>query len=127
MDRSRFIAGLIGPVLTAVAISIFINGDMVGQMAQQMSSDYGLIFVMGIVTLTAGLAIVTSHNVWKGWPAVITVFGWLAVVGGLVRVLFPRQLAEFAPTIVAQGWPVMVMAGLVLVIGLVLSLKAFRV
>jgi hypothetical protein len=126
MDRSRFLAGLIGPVLTAVAISIFINGDMVGQMAQQISSDYGLIFVMGIVTLTAGLAIVLSHNVWKGWPTVITVFGWLAVVGGALRILAPRHVAEIAPSLVAQGWPVMVMAGLVLVIGLVLSLKAFR-
>lgn len=126
MDRSRFLAGLIGPTLAAVAISIFINGAMLAEMVQQMSANYALIFISGVITLPVGLAIVMAHNVWKGWPTVITVFGWLAVAGGLARILIPHRLAGFAPGLVEQSWPVMVIAGLVLVAGLFLSLKAFR-
>ena len=126
MDRSRFIAGLVGPTLAAIAISIFVNGGMLAEMAQQLSSNYALIFISGVITLPVGLAIVLAHNVWRGWPAVITAFGWLAIVGGLARILAPRQLAGFAHGLIVQDWPVMAVAGLILVIGLFLSLKAFR-
>jgi len=126
MDRSRFLAGLIGPTLAAVAISILVNGGMIAEMAAQLSADYALIFISGVITLPVGLAIVLAHNVWRGWPAVITVFGWLAVVGGLLRILAPRQLAEFASGVVAQGPAVSIVAGVILLLGLFLSWKAFR-
>jgi hypothetical protein len=35
--------------------------------------------------LVAGLAIVRAHNGWKeGWPVLVTVLGWFAILGGLV-------------------------------------------
>ena len=38
--------------------------------------------------MTAGLAIVLTHNVWvANWPVLITVLGWLAAIGGAVRIV----------------------------------------
>lgn len=125
MDRSRFIAGLIGPTLVAVAISILINGGMVADMVSQMSANYSLLFISGVITLPVGLAIVIGHNVWRGWPAVITVFGWLAVIAGVLRIIFAPHLAGFAAGM-AAGPVFIIAAAAFLLLGLFLSWKAFR-
>ena len=126
MDRSRFLAGLIGPTLVAVSASLLINGELLPQMVDLIARDFSLIFVFGIITLVAGLAVVLSHNVWRGWPIMVTVIGWLAVVGGAARILFPAQIAGMAPDMIDGAGPVFpVLIALVLLAGLYLSWQAF--
>jgi len=125
MDRSRFIAGLMGPTMAVIAVSLLVNGGMVADLIDQMSANYSLIFISGIITLPVGLAIVIGHNVWKGWPVIITVFGWIAVLAGVARILFAPHLAGLA-TGMATGTVMMVTAAVYFVIGLFLSWKAFR-
>jgi hypothetical protein len=44
-----------------------------------------------------GLAIVYFHNRWTGgWPVLVTVMGWLSLVVGLLRMVFPTQMAAMA-------------------------------
>jgi hypothetical protein len=44
-----------------------------------------LIFLSGILLFVAGVAILRSHNVWTGgWPVVVTVLGWLALLDALI-------------------------------------------
>src|ERR1700674_2369403 len=94
MPTSKMIAGLIGPTLVAIAAAVLINFGSFPALAEQISRDPALIFVSGILLLIAGLAIVRTHNIWAGgWPVLVTVLGWLAVLGGFVRMLFPIQLA----------------------------------
>ena len=41
--------------------------------------------------MTAGLALVLTHNVWRAdWPVIITILGWLAAIGGAVRIVMPQ-------------------------------------
>ena len=47
----------------------------------------------GIMGMTAGLAIVLSHNVWSGGalPIIVTLFGWASLIKGmLLLVLSPE-------------------------------------
>ncbi len=38
----------------------------------------------------AGLSIVRAHNRWKdGWPVLVTLMGWFAILGGLARMFAP--------------------------------------
>ena len=47
-----------------------------------------MIFITGVLALIAGLAIVNAHNLWvPDWRVVVTVLGWLSVVGILFRAL----------------------------------------
>jgi hypothetical protein len=94
MTTSKKIAGLIGPTLVAIAATMLINVGSFPALTEQISRDPALIFVSGILLLVAGLAIVRAHNIWAGgWPVLVTVLGWLAVLGGLVRMPFPIKLA----------------------------------
>ena len=63
-----------------------------------------LIYLSGMLTLTVGLAIVLSHNVWVGdWRLIITIFGWLGVGGGVFRILWPQGVVTVGTAIIAHG------------------------
>lgn len=122
MNDSKLIAALTGPLLVTMGASAILNREMFPKLAQET----GLIFLTGILLLLAGLAIVRVHNVWSGgWPVIITVLGWLAVVGGVVRMLFPEMGATIVeavgPTTALIAIPGVVMIAL----GLFLSLKGY--
>ena len=93
MDTSLFLAKLIGPMLITFSAAMLINQDNMRDMAADFLQHRGLIFLAGLLTLLAGLSIVLTHNVWvAGWPVVITILGWLAVIGGVFRVVFPDSV-----------------------------------
>jgi hypothetical protein len=52
-----------------------------------------LLFIAGLMGVTAGLAIVLAHNVWSGGalPVIVTLFGWASLIKGmLLLVLSPE-------------------------------------
>jgi hypothetical protein len=121
MERSRFLASLIGPVLLAVATSLILNPALLPTIARAAGDDPALLLFAGILTLVAGIAIVRNHSVWRGWPAVVTVFGWLAIVGGLVRILLPQQVGAFAAGLAEQPGLIVVPVAVAGLLGLFLT------
>jgi len=57
---------------------------------------------------------------------VVTALGWLAVVSGLLRILFPTRLGEIATRAVQTDGVMPIAALLTLAIGAFLSFKAYR-
>jgi len=125
MNRSIFIAGLMGPVFLVLGTSIFLNGDMFPELARQIQANTALVIIAGAIVLVAGLAVVRLHNVWSGWPVLVTVMGWLLVIGGLLRMLLPRQLANMAVDMTVDPKMLLVPAGTLCIIGLFLSYKGY--
>lgn len=124
--HSKFIAGLIGPTLVAAGATVVLNQDLFPGVIGDILHDPALVMVAGFVTFVAGLAIVQVHNYWKGgWPVLVTVIGWLGIVGGLVRILFPVQLAEFAMQFILIHGAMWVAAAVMFVVGGFLSYKAY--
>ena len=127
MTTSKMIAGLIGPTLVAIATAMLTNFGTMPALAEQISRDPGLIFVSGIHLLVAGLAIVRAHNIWVGgWPVLVTVLGWLAILGGLVRMLFPIQLATIVAGVGQMAGLIGAGAVVLLVLGAFLSFKGYN-
>lgn len=49
-----------------------------------------VIYLNGTLLFVAGLSIVRVHNRWTGsWPVLVTLVGWLSILGGLVRMCAP--------------------------------------
>lgn len=96
MHHSRFIAALIGPVVMAVGLSMLMNPGLVAGLAADVAASPALMITTGIIIMLLGLAIVKSHNVWKGWPLAVTLVGWLAVFGGMLRIVVPDFIASLA-------------------------------
>ena len=93
METSLFLAKLIGPLMLVIGAAMLVNQVNMREMAADFLEHRGLIFLSGLLTLLAGLAIVLTHNVWEaGWPVIITILGWLSVIGGAFRIVFPDSV-----------------------------------
>ena len=121
---SKFIAGLIGPVLVAVGVSMLMNSRLAPEIAAEVANGKGLILMTGVSLLVAGLAIVQCHSSWRGWPAIITGLGWLSAASGLARILFPAQLADIATQLTASP-TAQIAAAASLALGAFLTAKAY--
>jgi uncharacterized membrane protein HdeD (DUF308 family) len=96
MPTSIFLAKLMGPIFLAVGGGMLVNAALYRAIADEFLRNPALIYLSGVLTLTAGLAIVLNHNVWTGdWRVLVTVLGWLAILGGVLRILAPPQLVAF--------------------------------
>ncbi len=104
MNVSRFIAKVLGlGGILFILIALVSGGGLLERMNESMS-DPGFLLQSGIMTLITGLAIVVGHNVWDGsWRVVITVFGYLALLKGIVLLAWPGVLVETSQYIVESG------------------------
>jgi len=127
MTTSKSIAGLLGPTLIANAVAVLLNLAAWRSLAAQFTRDPVLIYVVGVAVFFAGLAIVRNHNVWTGgWPVAVTVFGWLVLLAGLMRMLFPVQLAEIAVGVIQTPGALAGAAVVQLFLGAFFSFQAYR-
>lgn len=93
MDTSLFLAKLIGPTMLTISAALLVNQQNMREMAADFLQHRGIIFLSGILALVAGIAIVLTHNVWvAGWPVIITILGWVSVIAGVFRVVFPDSV-----------------------------------
>ena len=122
MQTSVFLAKLIGPVLLVASIGLFMNEANYRAMAQEFLRNPALIYLAGILTMTTGLAIVLSHNVWVvNWPVLITILGWLGVIGGAVRIALPEQTRKLGDTMLRNPMAMKIGGGVWLAVGALLS------
>jgi uncharacterized membrane protein len=110
VGNSTFLARLIGPVALAAGVGLLVNQASYRAMAAEFMRSRALIFLSGLLSLTGGLAIVLTHNVWAAdWPVLITIVGWLATLSGVARILIPDKVEQFGRS--ALRTPRMLMIG----------------
>jgi hypothetical protein len=95
MQRSHYLAKLIGPVFLAIGIGMLLNAPAYSVMGEQFLQSTPLIYLSGLLTLPVGIAIVLAHNVWvASWRVLITLLGWLALIGGAARIIVPQFVQQ---------------------------------
>ena len=126
MDASIFLARLLGPALLVMGAGLLVNRDNSGALAREFLDSPALIYLAGLIALALGLALVLTHNVWEfRWPLIITILGWLSLIAGILRIVFPATVMRLGERLIAtDGWaPV---AGIIyLVLGAWLSFAGF--
>lgn len=83
-----------------------------------------VVYLSGVLMLVAGLAIVRAHNHWtRDWTVLVTLSGWFFLALGLFRMFaagaYQRGSAQTSRT------AFMVVEGVLLVCGLVMTFKAY--
>jgi hypothetical protein len=126
MQRSIFLAKIIGPVLAIVGIALVFNADVYRILAEEFINSYALIYLSGVLALPIGLALVNTHNEWTAdWRVVITIVGWLCLTGGALRILVPQEGEVIGTAITTMTWWPVLPGILVLVFGLWLSYAGY--
>lgn len=126
MDRSLFLARLLGPTFVAVALGMLVNLGMYETMIAEALNVGILFYLSGLMSLLAGLTIVNLHNRWQmDWRVIITVLGWLMTIGGIVRIVLPQVAIAIGSTIYSGRTATMVAALLIGALGAFLSFKGY--
>ena len=126
MDRSLFLARLMGPTFVAIALGMLINLGMYETMIAEALHTGILFYLSGLLSLLAGLAIVNLHNTWcADWRVIITVLGWLMTIGGIIRIVVPQVAISIGSSVYSGRAPMIVAALIVGTLGAFLSFKGY--
>ena len=119
-QNSKRIAGLLGPSMMAVLASEF-------PLVQPHLYDAQIptvVYLSGLGFFVAGLAIVRAHNQWaRDWTLLVTLSGWFCLTLGLFRMFAASHYAQGTARVGAGVF--IVLEGILFLIGLVLTLKAY--
>jgi hypothetical protein len=127
MATSVFLAKLIGPLFAAMGFGLLANQTVYRLMAEEFLHSHALIYLSGLIALVAGLAIVNVHNFWtRDWRVVITLLGWLSVIGGILRIVLPQFVASIGSAMFAQPGVPIVAGTVMLALGGFLAFKGYR-
>jgi hypothetical protein len=94
MELSLLLAKVIGLILMLVAVALLVNRKNV-DLLFSLYRHPEAVFVTGIVETVLGIVFILSHNVWTlDFRIIITVIGWILLVRGVGRVLFPSRVTH---------------------------------
>jgi hypothetical protein len=127
MTSSAYIARILGPILVIIGLGLLLEGETFRAMAGEFLRSAALVYFSGVAALAIGLAILNVHHLWtRDWQSVITVFGWLAVIGGIFRILAPTLVQEIGEAFIAhRRWPI-IGAVITLALGAFLSVMGYQ-
>ncbi len=87
------LARLIALLYGAVGLGMILNRAHYEKLYRALIESPALIYISGIIALLFGFLIVSIHNIWDvQWTLFITIFGWLALIKGIVILAAPKLL-----------------------------------
>ena len=126
-NTSRYLARLIGPVFLAIGVGMLINAPIYRVLGAQFLQSTALIYLSGLLALPVGIAILLVHNVWvANWRVLITLLGWLAMIGGIFRIVYPQLVQRLGGAIFHLAALPAVGGTVILVLGGVLIYFGYR-
>lgn len=104
MDLSNFLAELWGITIVVVSLALFIKPQSLKGLIAE-SKNEATMFVWGVTSLTIGIAMVLTHNVWVlDWRVAVTILGWLTLLKGLDILFLPEHMRKRWPKMGRRQW-----------------------
>ena len=126
MQTSIFLAKLLGPIWLVLGIALATHRATYAAMAVEWVESRPLVYLAGVVALAIGLALVLTHNVWVAdWRVIITLFGWMATLAGVVRLMFPMGVERAGRTMLKTETPILITGIVWMALGAVLCIVGY--
>jgi hypothetical protein len=125
MSLSILIARILSVIYLSAGLGAFISADHFRRLPDDLFRNAGLAYVTGFMAVILGLLIVHYHKTWtKGWPVLITLIGWVALLKGVAIIVAPQCVHDLSATIIA-GWGVKVFPYIAICLGLLFGYFGF--
>lgn len=109
-----------------VSLAILVDPSRIRRIGQKMIEDEALLFTSGILSLVLGLVLVLAHNYWAwNWQGAITVFGWIAIMAGALRLIFPMPTKMIGTGMIENPILITFSASCMGLLGLFLSYQGY--
>jgi len=127
MQPAVFITRLVGPAFVAVGLGVLLNGPFYTSLLAEATRSPTLIYFSGLISLIPGLAILNVHRTWTSdWRVIITILGWLLVIGGVIRIVLPATTAALAADLYSKPAVLLFVSAIVIVVGGFLTFFGYR-
>jgi len=96
--QTVFLSRLLGLYLLIMACAMLARPQSTLDTVGSLLYDTPLLYILGVVLVFAGLAVVLVHNLWRGGAAavIVTVIGWLTLLKGIFFLaLSPIAVRDF--------------------------------
>jgi len=98
MEITIFFAQFWGWLLVIVCLILLLRKRVLLEEMFGMIENKVFLLFSGYLALIIGLITVILHNVWVAdWRVVITIFGWISLIKGVMRIAFPEITQKLAP------------------------------
>ena len=93
-SRTSFLSRLLGLYCIIAALSLGVQKQATIETVTAIVHDSALMMVLGVITFTAGLAMVLGHNIWSGGATtvVVTIISWVTLIKGLLFLFLPPDV-----------------------------------
>jgi hypothetical protein len=81
---------LLGLTYVAISLGGIFHRDFYQELLKDAVDSPSIFNLYGLLTLTVGFLLITFHNQWSmSWSVIITIFGWVAFIEGILMLAFP--------------------------------------
>jgi ribose/xylose/arabinose/galactoside ABC-type transport system permease subunit len=98
MDLTHFLARLLGLFCIVISVMMLSRRQVMLAIVRRCIQNQALLFLVEILGLAAGLAIVLGHNIWSNGllPFIVTLIGWLTLIRSIILLfLSPEAIERF--------------------------------
>jgi len=118
MTSSTYLALLFGTYIIAVSIPMIVNQKRLVSMMEEFIDSPPLIFLTGVLALIGGISVICFHNIWTvDWRSLVTFFGWVAAIEGVLLIVIPDPLIRFAKSTLSKSTLISVLGFAYLALG----------
>lgn len=96
LPRTMFLSKLIGLYLILVSLAMLTHRQATVESITALMHNPPVLFVVGVIAVAAGLAMVLGHNIWSGGmlPVLVTLTGWLLLTKGVLLLFLSPETAS---------------------------------
>jgi hypothetical protein len=96
MALSILVAKMVALIYLAAGVAALCGTINFKKLMDDLNKSSGLVFVSGVFTLIAGMALVQFHNNWvKNWTVLVTIIAWACLIKGIMLIAYPKYLSNF--------------------------------
>jgi hypothetical protein len=94
--HTKFLSRLIGLYSILIPLSMAAHKQATVEMLTALMHNPPMLFMVGLMAVATGLALVLGHNVWSGGalPVIVTLIGWVTLTKGLLLLFLSPDAAS---------------------------------
>jgi uncharacterized membrane protein len=100
METSILIAKILATVYFSFFLGLLFSSKYYKKKLPKLVDNSAYLILGGFMAIVFGFLILEFHNYWNSdWTVVITIFGWLSLLKGILLIVFPQMFTAYKTTI----------------------------
>ncbi|MFV8226470.1 hypothetical protein [Christiangramia aquimixticola] len=103
METSILVAKILSALYLSFFLGLLFSGDHYKKELPKLVVNSAYLILAGFMAVVFGVLILEFHNNWNmNWTVVITIFGWLALIKGVLLIAIPKAFSNFNSNILRK-------------------------